>query len=855
MRRPERPCLADVVRRAQGARWPRLLVAVTVSLSLLAGCAPSVMGVISPPDSRAPANPAIVAAAIGIAGRAMVGTVPLANATLVIHDPIANLPPLTPGSGDGQRLEYAGAEIRTGADGGFTLPLAMKPGQVALIYVSDGKQSVSALIGGDGTAFRNVGKAPVDAAHPLLIDMDSTSTGSVMLSSLKALGKAVLKTEAGTVADRLAVQGKAVDAMAAVAGKTAAKLLSLAGSADVAKKIAVNMLEADPRIAAAAETSAKAVDPAFTAKQTATMPIPAPAPIPSSVLASAPNPGLTLAAICAAVTQANPAAARETLQTVSSGSAALSLAVVAAFTDATGTTPSQATLQSTFKADLVVQLAEAAKATDVAATKGVTTSVPLVAVSAATPLPSPSAGLVPDIRATARTLLVTRLSDLGHPEVAVPTEAVDQLAPIIETAIKTSSGDPLTTGPVFSAVQNLALALIANIPVAKLAEVPGIAPPTFVDTPGPVLPGIGSLTPNQGRQAGTTAITITGGNFAAGATVTIGATAATGVTVVNAATITATVPAGVALGTYSVTVTNPGSLSGTKASGYTSLPAMGTLLGTYNVGTNPRRVVTANGFVWVTNQGSNNVTKLAMTDGTVIGTYPVAASPVGITVDGAGNPIVSSISNFITRLNKADGSALATFAATGSAPAVDLSGNIWLGGGTDLLKFDGVTNALLQTVTTSNPSVPIADAAGNIWLSSYTDSTVSQFTAATGAQVGTATGVGTQPNGLAVDSAGNVWTVDAGTNTVTKLDGTNGSVIGTYTVGTNPNGIAIDTLGQVWVAVTAPSNVVVLDSTTGGVITTIPTGGATEAYAVTIDANGDAWVVQYLAEKVLRLSR
>ena len=61
--------------------------------------------------------------------------------------------------------------------------------------------------------------------------------------------------------------------------------------------------------------------------------------------------------------------------------------------------------------------------------------------------------------------------------------------------------------------------------------------------------------PNSGSTAGGTAVTITGTNFAAGATVTFGGTAATNVVVVNGTTITATTPAGSA-GAVTVTVTD-----------------------------------------------------------------------------------------------------------------------------------------------------------------------------------------------------------------------------------------------------------------------------------------------------------
>src|ERR1019366_6849182 len=66
--------------------------------------------------------------------------------------------------------------------------------------------------------------------------------------------------------------------------------------------------------------------------------------------------------------------------------------------------------------------------------------------------------------------------------------------------------------------------------------------------------------------AGGTAVTITGTNFAAGATVTFGGTAATNVAVVNGTTITATTPAGRA-GAVTVTVTVNGQ-SGSLTNGF-----------------------------------------------------------------------------------------------------------------------------------------------------------------------------------------------------------------------------------------------------------------------------------------------
>src|SRR5208283_1947970 len=83
-----------------------------------------------------------------------------------------------------------------------------------------------------------------------------------------------------------------------------------------------------------------------------------------------------------------------------------------------------------------------------------------------------------------------------------------------------------------------------------------------------VPPTVSSVSPNSGSTAGGTAVTITGTNFVAGATVTFGSAAATNLVVVSGTQITATTPAGSA-GAVAVTVTNSGGQSGSLASAFT----------------------------------------------------------------------------------------------------------------------------------------------------------------------------------------------------------------------------------------------------------------------------------------------
>ncbi len=84
----------------------------------------------------------------------------------------------------------------------------------------------------------------------------------------------------------------------------------------------------------------------------------------------------------------------------------------------------------------------------------------------------------------------------------------------------------------------------------------------------PPAPTVSSVSPTSGPATGGTAVTITGTNFTANATVSLGGSAATNVSVVSSTTITATTPAHAA-GAVSVTVTNPDGQNGTRSSGFT----------------------------------------------------------------------------------------------------------------------------------------------------------------------------------------------------------------------------------------------------------------------------------------------
>jgi hypothetical protein len=138
-----------------------------------------------------------------------------------------------------------------------------------------------------------------------------------------------------------------------------------------------------------------------------------------------------------------------------------------------------------------------------------------------------------------------------------------------------------------------------------------------------VPPTVSTVSPSGGSTAGGTAVTITGTNFASGATVTFGSAAATNVAVVSSTSITATTPAGGA-GAVTVTVTNPGVMSGSLTNGFTYM--VGPTVTTVSPSSGP-----AAGGTAVTITGTNFASGATVTFGGAAATSLVVVSSTSIT--------------------------------------------------------------------------------------------------------------------------------------------------------------------------------------------------------------------------------
>ncbi|HVU48850.1 MAG TPA: IPT/TIG domain-containing protein [Terracidiphilus sp.] len=239
-----------------------------------------------------------------------------------------------------------------------------------------------------------------------------------------------------------------------------------------------------------------------------------------------------------------------------------------------------------------------------------------------------------------------------------------------------------------------------------------------------LLPTVSSVSASSGPVAGGTSVTITGTNFASGATVMFGSAAATNVVVVNSTTITAITPAGAA-GTVTVSVTVNGQ-SGSLANGFT-------YIGTPTLTSVSPNNGPVTGGTSVTITGTNFATGATVTFGSAAATNVVvvnsttitAITPVGsvgavtVTVTNAGNLSGSLASGFTYNASVAIGFAQVAYSdpQTSSAtvsvtyPSAQIAGdmNIVVVGWND-------TTSTVQSVTDSagnNYSLAIGPTSGS----------------------------------------------------------------------------------------------------------------------------------------------
>ena len=335
---------------------------------------------------------------------------------------------------------------------------------------------------------------------------------------------------------------------------------------------------------------------------------------------------------------------------------------------------------------------------------------------------------------------------------------------------------------------------------------------TFSAVSGPV-PTVTSVSPNSGSTAGGTAVTITGTNFATGATVTFGSAAATNVVMVSGTQITATTPAGGA-GAVTVTVTNPGGQSGSLASAFTYIaPPTVTSV-------SPNSGVPAGGTA-VTITGTNFAAGATVKFGATAATNVVVVSGTQITATTPAGS-AGAVTVTVTNSNGLSGSLASAFTYVLPPTVTGVSPNSGSTAGGTAVTITGTNFAAGATVKFG------ATAATNVVVVSGTQITATTPVGSAGAVTVTVT-VSGQAGSLAT---GFTYVVAPTVSSVSPNSGPAAGGTAVTITGTNFAAGATVTFGA-----TAATNVVVVNSTT---ITATTPAGSAGAVTVTVTVNGQS---------------
>jgi hypothetical protein len=328
-------------------------------------------------------------------------------------------------------------------------------------------------------------------------------------------------------------------------------------------------------------------------------------------------------------------------------------------------------------------------------------------------------------------------------------------------------------------------------------------------------PSVASIAPSSGPGAGGTAVTITGSNFAAGATVTIGGTAATGVSVVNATTITATTPAHAA-GAADVTVTNADTQSGTKAGAFTYLGPAPTVT-SVAPSSGP-----AAGGTSITITGTNFAAGATVSIGGAAATGVSVVNSTTITATTPANA-AGAVSVTVTNADTQSGTKASAFTYLGPAPTV--SGVSPTSGTT----AGGTAVTISGTNFVSGATVSIGGTAAT-GVSVVNSSTITATTAAHAAGlVGvTVTNADTQSGTLA-----SAFTYQAPAPTVTSVAPVSGSINGGTSITITGTGFVSG--ATVTVGGTAATGVSVVNATTITATTAAHAAGAVDVTVTNAD--------------------
>ena len=279
------------------------------------------------------------------------------------------------------------------------------------------------------------------------------------------------------------------------------------------------------------------------------------------------------------------------------------------------------------------------------------------------------------------------------------------------------------------------------------------------------------------------------------------------------------------------------------------------------VGSTPTGVAVSGNKVYIANRASKTVSVLDSTN-TVIATVPVGTAPTGVAANPNGKwvYVANNGSNNVSVIDTATNKVVSTITVGTSPTAVAVNpsgtrtyvtntGNILTGGTVsviDTTTINGIaTNKVIATIKVGTSPTAVAlnptgtrayvTNAGNI----LTGGTVSVIDTATNKVVSTI-GVGSTPNAVALNPSGTrAYVTNYGSNSVSVIDTTTNTRVATIGVGSRPTAVLVTPDGSAVYVVSDTDTLTVIDTKTNTVVSNvaIDTPAEAGAHSIALSAN------------------
>jgi hypothetical protein len=273
---------------------------------------------------------------------------------------------------------------------------------------------------------------------------------------------------------------------------------------------------------------------------------------------------------------------------------------------------------------------------------------------------------------------------------------------------------------------------------------------------------------------------------------------------------------------------------------------------TIAVGSQPQRMVFDGTGMWVTNYGSNTISRVDAVTGEIISTYQTGANPNGMISDGTNMWITLTGSNTVEKFNISTGQKVGTFEMPNSYQPVNLAydgQNVWIGiyNSNVVVKMRGSDGTIIGAYPTGGDQVVgMAFDGTHIWAANQKSKSVAKIKADDGTLIGTYP-VPSNSHSIIFDGT-YIWLTLNGNNTVLKIKPDDAIVVGTYACGKSPSELCFD--GKcIWISNVWGNSVLKLRASDGARLGTI--SNLVRPRGITYDGK-HIWIVDENANKVIR---